>query len=105
MIFIETSLFTKQVEEALEDEDYGEFQRHLAMYPNAGPVVKGSGGVRKVRWALPGRGKSGGIRVMYYWRSKEDQVYLLFLLKKGERSDLTDSQLRELAKYVKEHLK
>ena len=105
MVFIETASFTKQVEDSLEDEDYGEFQRHLAMYPDAGPVVKGGGGVRKVRWALPGTGKSGGIRVMYYWRSHEHRIYLLYLFKKGERSDLTDSQRKELAKYVKEYLK
>jgi len=105
VVFIETELFTKQAEKELQDEDYGEFQRHLAMHPNAGPVIRGSGGVRKVRWALPGKGKSGGIRVMYYWRSNKDQIYLLYLFKKGERSDLTDSQLKELAKYVKEHLK
>ena len=42
---------------------------------------------------------------MYYWRSKEDQIYLLYLFRKGERSNLTDSQLKELARYVKEHLK
>jgi hypothetical protein len=105
VVFIETAFFTKQVEESLEDEDYGEFQRYLAEYPDAGSVVKGGAGVRKVRWALPGRGKSGGIRVMYYWRSQEDQIYLLYLFKKGERSDLTDSQRKALGKYVKEYLK
>jgi hypothetical protein len=56
----------------------------------------------KVRWALPGGGKSGGIRVLYYWRANADQIYLLFLFGKGERSDLTPVQVRELAKYVKE---
>ena len=105
MIFIETAIFTKRVEESLEDEDYGEFQSYLATYPDAGPVVKGGGGVRKVRWALPGRGKSGGVRVIYYWRSHEDRIYLLYLFEKGERSDLTASQRKELAKYVREYLK
>ncbi len=105
MIFIETPLFTKQVVDALEDDVYGDLQRRLALDPDIGPVVRRGGGIRKIRWALPGKGKSGGIRVMYYWRSKEDQIFLLYLFAKGERSDLTDSQLKELAKYVKEYLK
>jgi hypothetical protein len=55
-----------------------------------------------VRWALPGRGKSGGARVVYYWRSRADQIYLLLLFAKNDRSNLTPSQLAELAKHAKE---
>ena len=100
-MFIETLLFTKQVMDSIDDDNYGEFQRYLSMYPNAGRVIRGSHGIRKVRWALPGKGKSGGIRVLYFWRPENDQIYLLFLFKKGERSDLTRSQVRRLASYAK----
>lgn len=63
--FIETRLFTKLVLEYLSDEDFGALQRALMANPEAGPVIPGSGGVRKLRWAAPGRGKRGGYRVIY----------------------------------------
>jgi hypothetical protein len=80
----------------------GELQQYLADKPRVGDLVRGSGGIRKARWALPGKGKSGGVRVMYYWQVEEDQIFMLFLFSKGERSDLTDTQLKDLAKVVKE---
>jgi hypothetical protein len=67
-----------------------------------GHLVRGGAGMRKVRWALPGGGKSGGIRVLYYCRASAEQIYLLFLFANGERSDLTPEQVRELARYVRE---
>jgi hypothetical protein len=63
MVFVETPIFTKQVVEALTDEQYGVLQGSLVARPDAGDLIKGSGGIRKLRWALPGRGKSGGVRV------------------------------------------
>jgi hypothetical protein len=102
VIFIETPVFTRLVREALSDEDYAALQQTLADRPDIGALIKGGGGIRKVRWALPGGGKSGGIRVMYYWRAKADQIYLLFLFPKSARSDLTPDQVKELAKYAKE---
>jgi hypothetical protein len=102
VVFIETPVFTRLVKEALSDDDYGAFQQSLAHQPDAGDLIRGGGGIRKVRWALPGRGKSGGIRVIYYWRVKADQIYLLFLFPKGERSDLTSAQVKQLAKHVRE---
>lgn len=82
VVFIETPVFTRLVKEALSDEDYGAFQQVLAVRPDAGDLIRGGGGIRKVRWVLPGRGKSGGIRVIYYWRVRADQIYLLFLFPK-----------------------
>ena len=101
-ILIETPGFTRLVIKTLSDDDYGALQQWLVDEPDAGDLVRGGAGMRKVRWALPGGGKSGGIRVLYYWRANADQIYLLFLFAKGERSDLTPEQVRELAKYVKE---
>lgn len=66
--FIETVLFTKLVREYLSDEEYGRLQQALIGDPEAGVVVKGSGGVRKIRWAAQGRGKRGGYRVIYFVR-------------------------------------
>ena len=102
MIFIETPVFTRQVKESLSDEDYRLLQILLAIRPDAGDVIKSGGGIRKVRWTLPGRGKSGGVRVIYFWRSAAAQVYMLFLFQKSEHSDLTPDQVKQLAKYVKE---
>ena len=62
--FIETSLFTRLVRQYLSDQEYGELQSHLIEYPDAGAVIRGAGGVRKLRWAAAGRGKRGGYRVI-----------------------------------------
>ena len=91
--------------DSLDDDDYGDFQRYLAMNPNVGRVIKASHGIRKVRWALPGNGKSGGIRVLYFWRPETDQIFLLYLFRKGERSNLTHAQVRQLAQVTKAFLK
>jgi len=66
MIFIETTIFTKLLPKYLTDDEYWALQWYLVFYPEAGDVVPGSGGVRKVRWAPEGKGKRGGIRIMYY---------------------------------------
>ena len=67
MVFIETSLFTRLLPSYLSDDDYSGLQSYLLQKPDAGRLVRGSGGVRKVRWAPSGKGKSGGIRVIYYY--------------------------------------
>jgi len=64
--FIESSLFSRMVYDYLSEDDYTAFQQFLLEHPEAGDVVQGSGGVRKVRWARAGTGKSGGVRVCYY---------------------------------------
>jgi hypothetical protein len=74
MVFIETSIFTRLVYDYLTDKEYLGLQSFLVGYPDAGPVVPGSGGVRKLRWAVAGRGKRGGIRVIYYWKRSDDEI-------------------------------
>lgn len=79
MVFIETSLFTKLLPRYLNDDEYLALQWYLLEYPDAGDIIRGSGGVRKVRWSLPGKGKSGGIRVIYYWKVFVDEIWLLIV--------------------------
>lgn len=102
VIFVETPVFTRLVLEVLPDEEYAAFQRVLAAVPEAGDLIRGGGGIRKIRWSLPGRGKSGGVRVVYHWRVRAEAIYLLYLFQKNERSDLSRAQVKQLAKLVKE---
>lgn len=104
VVFIETPIFEGLVAATLTDEDYGALQQALADHPDSGALIRGGKGIRKVRWALPGGGKSGGIRVMYYWRVTEDQILLIYLFPKNERADLTPAQLKRLASYAEEQL-
>ncbi|HJT78752.1 MAG TPA: hypothetical protein VJ739_16225 [Gemmataceae bacterium] len=67
MHFLETPVFTRAVAELLDDEQYRSLQVALLLRPEAGPVIRGSGGLRKLRWVLPGRGKRGGVRLIYFW--------------------------------------
>ena len=69
----------------------------LAMNPLAGDLIRGTGGVRKLRWACGGRGKSGGSRVIYYFHSDSAPLYLLTIYAKGEKTDLTENERNELA--------
>jgi len=99
---IETSTFTKQITTLLRDEEYGEFQSRLAANPELGAVIKGGGGIGKVRVALGSRGKSGGARVIYYWAVRRDVILLLYAYPKNVTADLTPKQIAQLAKVVKE---
>jgi|SRR5450755_5147265 hypothetical protein len=102
MVFIETPIFSKQVIGVLTDEQYGLMQASLVANPNAGDLIKGSGGLRKLRWALAGRGKSGGIRVIYFWRVSESQILMLTMYAKNVQANLTPVQVKQLAKLVEE---
>lgn len=100
MELIETPVFTRQVLEQLSDEEYRELQLYLVLRPEAGALIPRSGGLRKLRWRLPGRGKRGGARVIYYWRSASGLLFLLFLYPKNVRSDLRPDELRVLRDLV-----
>lgn len=103
MEFIETSIFTKQVLKLLPDSSYRILQSTLMLNPSAGAMIKGGGGVRKIRWNLPGSGKRGSLRVIYYFDQPET-IYMLFMYKKNEQEDLTPEQVRILKKTIKENL-
>jgi mRNA-degrading endonuclease RelE of RelBE toxin-antitoxin system len=103
MIFIETSIFTKEITELLPDESYRKLQSVLMLRSRAGNVIRGSGGLRKIRRNLPGSGKRGSLRVIYYW-DPPDTIFMLFPYRKTEQEDLTPDQLKLLRKTVKEFL-
>ena len=92
MIFIETPIFTVELKKYLSDDEYSKFQRYLADNPEAGDLIVGTGGLRKVRWAAGGKGKSGGVRVIYYYVTSAYQVRLLLIYKKGKQDNLSDAQ-------------
>jgi len=102
VVVIETSVFTRQLRALLPDEEYRKLQAALVGKPTLGPLIRGSGGLRKLRWALPGRGKRGGVRVIYFWASRQDQLLMLLMYPKSERDDLSPSQLKLLRKLVEE---
>ena len=96
MIFIETRLFTKLLSDYLSDDEYRGLQAHLIQKPDAGDVVRGSGGVRKVRWSREGRGKSGGVRVIYYWEKSESEIWMLTIYAKSERATISGPDLKRI---------
>ena len=100
MIFIETPIFTRQITALVDDETYGSFQKLLAANPAAGDLIRGTGGLRKIRMALHPRGKSGGARVIYYYVHDAAQIRLLVAYVKAEQDDLTDEQRKALRKVV-----
>ncbi len=100
MELIETSVFSRQADATLSVDAYLALQWYLLLRPDAGDIIPGSGGLRKLRWAIPGRGKRGGARVIYYWAKSESQIFLLFLYPKNERADLTAAQVKLLRKLV-----
>ena len=102
MVFVETSVFSKLLTDYLGDDEYRGLQNYLIERPDAGAVIRRSGGVRKVRWASGGKGKSGGVRVIYYWLKADDQIFLLTLYGKSEKEDLSAAELKRIVKLIEE---
>ena len=105
MVFKETTVFTKQVKQLLDAESYRLLQLRLVADPEAGALIPGTGGLRKIRWQGSGRGKRGGIRAIYYWATKDDVLLMLLAYPKNERDDLSPEQKKVLAALVKEEFK
>ena len=102
MRFVETPIFTAAVTSLLSDEEYRQLQLALLIRPEQGVLIRGSGGLRKLRWGARGRGKRGGVRVIYHWHSGEQFHYMLLLYAKSAQEDLTPAQLRVLRRLVQE---
>jgi hypothetical protein len=98
MLFIETPIFTEDVTQHLSDDEYAKLQRHLAANPRAGLLIDGTGGLRKVRWQAGGKGKSGGVRVIYYDASRLGQIRMILIYRKGIKDDLSEREKAVLRK-------
>lgn len=100
MVIIETPIFTKLIQKLTTDDEYRLLQTELANRPDAGKIIPGSGGLRKLRWSAGGHGKRSGIRNIYYWFVPQNIILLLYAYPKNEQDDLTPEQLRQLKKIV-----
>ena len=100
VVFIETSLFTKLLSDYLSDDEYGALQMHLMEHPNTGDIIRGSGGVRKIRWAIGNRGKSGGVRIIYYWKNLMNEIWMLTIYAKNEKDSIARHILKQIAQEI-----
>lgn len=94
--FIETSVFTRQAKELLTDEEQRSLQETLIKNPEAGDVIEGTGGARKIRHAIRGAGKSGGVRAIYYYARQDGQIFMLVVYPKSEKDSLTKGEKNTL---------
>jgi mRNA-degrading endonuclease RelE of RelBE toxin-antitoxin system len=102
VIFLETPIFTRQIKALVDDDQYRQLQLRLLAHPDAGDLIPGSGGLRKVRMAVSGRGKRGGARIIYYWITAKSQIYMLLAYAKSEQDDLSEEQLKALRTLVRQ---
>ncbi|NJO14456.1 MAG: transcriptional regulator [Thioploca sp.] len=100
MEFIETTTFTKYLYDYLSEDEYLGLQSFLLQYPQSGKIVRGSGGIRKIRWSISGKGKSGGVRVIYYFKKSNDEIWLLTIYSKNEVASIPAHILRQIAKEI-----
>lgn len=98
--FVESKLFTRLVGDYLTDDEYARLQAVLAEDPERGAIVPGSGGVRKLRWAQPGRGKRGGIRVIYYAKTHDGVIWMLTIYAKNEEQNIPAHVLRKIKEEI-----
>ena len=102
MEFIETAVFTKLITNLLSDDSYRLLQNDIAKNPQSGDLVPAGGGIRKLRFALPGKGKRGGARLIYYWQTSKHKTYMLLAYAKAKKENLEPEQVAILRVLVKE---
>jgi hypothetical protein len=107
LVFVEAPAFTRQRRECLDDDEFARLQVALLAAPDAGAMIPGTGGCRKLRWhdARRNKGKRGGLRVVYYWMPSAKQLWLFAIYAKGEVDDLTIDQRHALKKAIDLELK
>lgn len=102
MVFAEMLAFIKSTQDILNDEDIRALQNFLLENPESGVVIAGTGGVRKLRWAAKNKGKSGGVRVVYFYVRSDQWIYLLYAYSKNMKTDLTSSEKKAFLALTKE---
>jgi len=102
MIFIETMIFTKLIESYLSNDEYLGLQKYLLQHPDKGDIIPGTGGVRKLRWSMSGKGKKGGIRVIYYWKKQDNEIWMLTVYGKSEKSMIPNHIIKKIAEEIKD---
>ena len=100
--FVETTLFTRLIQEYLSDGEYMELQSALAENPEAGRIFKGSGGIRKLRWAVSGKGKRGGLRIIYYLKTRQEIIWMLTVYPKSVAETIPAHILRQILKEMED---
>lgn len=105
MVLFESPVFSRYRDAYLTDDEYLRLQLALISQPTSGAVMPASGGLRKLRWRGSGRGKRGGIRVIYYYIAADEQIYLLTVYARAEMKDLSRDQIPALRKLVETELK
>jgi hypothetical protein len=100
MEIVETPIFTRKLRDAMTSEDYRLLQVYLIARPDAGTLIQGGGGLRKIRWVADGQGKRGGVRVIYFWAVSPEQLLMLYVYSKSEAEDLTRDQVKALRRLV-----
>ena len=100
MTFVETKLFTELMLDYLSDDEYAAMQQFLVVNPEAGDVIPGSGGIRKLRWGVAGRGKRGGLRVIYFLRLRKDEVWMLTLYAKNVADNIPAKVLKKIREEI-----
>lgn len=99
-VFIESNRFSRLVRNYLSDDEYAALQGFLLANPEAGDVIRGSGGVRKLRWRYAGRGKRGGLRIIYYFRTRLGEIWLLTLYSKSVAEDISPAVLKKIKEEI-----
>ena len=102
MEFIEAAVFTKIINQLMSDDDYRAMQEAMIVQPDIGCIIKGTGGLRKLRWGQGGSGKRGGVRTIYYWQVSEDVFYMLYAYTKNRKTDLTSAEKKVLSELARE---
>ena len=105
LTFSETAVFTRQITSLLSDDELSALQWVLMGNPERGDLIRGSGGLRKIRWAGSGRGKRGGLRIIYYWHVPGSTILFLLAYPKNEQEDLTPAQLKVLKSIIQSEYK
>jgi len=97
---VELPEFLRKADKLLSTSERLSIINYLAVHPAAGDIMQGTGGIRKLRWSAQGKGKSGGVRIIYYHHNKSMPLFLLTLFCKGEKANLTKSESNDLAKFT-----